>query len=372
MRRTATALAAIGLFAAVTPAALAVSGGGYNPPQQDCRANSDASNTPKGQTTKGCHNGAINVEDGHGVRYVEFGLDQLPTGYPSTPGLLGFGYPGAPNSVHSGCLAANSNGTGGGTGKGCGTGKGAGFVLAFNINDIKANTLSVQSGTPALDQLIAAAKSGGKIYMGFDDNLDAGEHDGVTGNHGTQGSANGPSDGGAITTYLIPANASVAPTAANPVPLAGGALGFCADGICFEFTTARQDIYQGCGANTSVKCAKGAPNSREVYNYQGKQWDPYNCSSGDATSEAPGPNGCGSKTMDQWRAAEARNVYAEPGIQIYEDPDPEGSPAGPIYPLPAAYVGTCGVVLGGGAAPAAPASPATNKAGQVVLSPTGC
>ena len=41
------------------------------------------------------------------------------------------------------------------------------------------------------------------------------------------------------------------------------------------------------------------------------------------------------------------------------------------YPLPALYVGTCGVVAGGGAAPAAPASPVTNSAGQVVVS-TGC
>ncbi len=278
MRRSATAtvLAAVGLFT-IAPAALAVSGGGYSPPQQDCKSNADASNAPKGQTSKGCHNGAINVEDGHGVRYVEFGMDQLPAGYPSTPGLLGFGYPGASNSIHSGCLAANSNGTGGGTGKGCGTGKGTGFVLAFNINDIKANKLTMQTGTPALDHLIAAARSGGKIYMGFDDNLDAGEHDGATGNNGTKGSTNGPSDGGAITTYLTPANATVMPTAANPVPLAGGALGFCADGICFEFTTARQTIYHGCGANPNVKCAKGTPKSRDVYNYQGKQWDPYNC-----------------------------------------------------------------------------------------------
>jgi hypothetical protein len=359
-RKIATAIAAVGLFAAVTPAALAVSGGGYSPPQQDCPASADANNVPKDHTSKGCHNGAINVEDGRGVRYVEFGLDQLPTGYPSTPGLLGLGYPGAPNSIHSGCLAANSNGTGGGTGKGCGKGKGLGFVLAFNINDIKANTLSVQTGTPALDQLIAAAKSGGKIYMGFDDNLDAGEHDGVSGKNGTKGSANGPSDGGAITAHLTPANATVAPTAANPVPLAGGALGFCADGICVEVTTARQEVYRGCTPTAGKQCTK----SRDVYNYQGKQWDPYNCSSGDAVGEAPGPNGCGSKTMDQWRAAEASHVYAEPGVQIYEDPDPEGSPAGPasLYPLPAAYVGTCGAVLGGGA----------TSASQVVLAPTGC
>jgi hypothetical protein len=77
--------------------------------------------------------------------------------------------------------------------------------------------------------------------------------------------------------------------------------------------------------------------------------------------------------MDWYRQQEARNVYAEPGVVVYEDPDPQASPALPnqLYPLPAAYVGTCGVAAGGGAAKA-PASPVTNKAGQVVVSPTGC
>jgi hypothetical protein len=52
-------------------------------------------------------------------------------------------------------------------------------------------------------------------------------------------------------------------------------------------------------------------------------------------------------------------------VQVYEDPNPEGSPIGP-YPLPALYVGTCGVVFGGGQVQM-PASPITNGAGQVVL-----
>ena len=56
-----------------------------------------------------------------------------------------------------------------------------------------------------------------------------------------------------------------------------------------------------------------------------------------------------------------------PGIQVYEDPDPEGSPLGP-YPIPSAYAGTCGVVAGGGPL-AAPASPLTNDAGQIDLAP---
>ena len=75
-------------------------------------------------------------------------------------------------------------------------------------------------------------------------------------------------------------------------------------------------------------------------------------------------------TMDQYRRAEAQHVVAEPGVVVYGDPDPQSSPIGP-YPLPAAYVGTCGVTAGGGTAPAAPASPVTNSAGQVSVS-TGC
>ena len=77
--------------------------------------------------------------------------------------------------------------------------------------------------------------------------------------------------------------------------------------------------------------------------------------------------------MDWYRQQEAGNVYAEPGVTVYEDPDPQASPALPkqLYPLPAAYAGTCGVAAGGGTAKA-PASPVTNGAGQVVVSPTHC
>ena len=76
--------------------------------------------------------------------------------------------------------------------------------------------------------------------------------------------------------------------------------------------------------------------------------------------------------MSQLRAKEAHNVVAEPGVQFFEDPDAQASPALPIYPLPAVYVGTCGIVIGGGQLPALPASPLTNSAGQLVISPTGC
>jgi hypothetical protein len=52
------------------------------------------------------------------------------------------------------------------------------------------------------------------------------------------------------------------------------------------------------------------------------------------------------------------DVYVNPGVQVYEDPNPAGSPIGP-YPLPGAYAGTCGVVYSSGKDPA-------------VVVPTGC
>ena len=361
----------------VAGAAWAVSAGGYNPAQQDCSPGVDANNAPKGVTQPGCHNVAVNVESGDGkTRYAEFGLDQLPNGYSGTPTPISVGYPGQPNAIHSGCLAFNTNGTGGGTNTGCGSGTGAGATVVFDIQNTNRNSVTPETGAPDAQGLMALLTGGVRFYYGQDDNTDAGEHDGVTGNanDGTIGSVNGPSDGGGIGFFVLPAFIGQTPTASNPVPFAGAYEGFCADGICQDATTQQQLLYQGCDANQHVQCDKSSPQSRDVYNYQGKKWDPYNCSSGDIPSETKGPQGCGSQTMDQWRQREAHNVYAEPGFQFYEDPEPQGSPAGPsqLYPLPSAYVGTCGVAAGGASAPAAPASPFTNSAGQVVLAPTGC
>lgn len=386
--RTVAAASALALGAATvgfTGAAWAVSAGGYQSSQQDCSSTADANNTPKGYTEPGCHNVAINIESGDGsTRYAEFGLDQLPDGYDGTNTPISVGYPGQPNSIHSGCAAVNTNGTGGGEGVGCGSGTGTGANVVFDIQNT-SNPVKVtpETGPPDTSGLQSMIMGGFRFYYGQDDNTDAGEHDGVSGQNGTAGSVAGPSDGGGLGVFFLPAMASQTPTAYNPVPFAGAYEGFCADGICQEATTQRQTIYQGCGANPQVQCsASQQGSSRDVYDYQGKTWDPYNCSSGSSISEAPGPNGCGSQTMDSYRQQEAHNVYAEPGFQFYEDPDPQGSPALPIYPLPAVYVGTCGVVAGGGqqmnqdgfpATPSAPAgTPVTNGAGQVAVTPTDC
>jgi hypothetical protein len=127
----------------------------------------------------------------------------------------------------------------------------------------------------------------------------------------------------------------------------------CADGICANAQTQQRVAWQGDG--------KG---KRNIADYSGKQWDPESCSGPDDK-----PKDCGGKSLRGWYAGDG-TTYVEPGVTIFEDPDPQGSPIGP-YPLPALYVGTCGVIAGGGSAPPAPDSPITNKAGQLVI-PTAC
>jgi hypothetical protein len=200
---------------------------------------------------------------------------------------------------------------------------------------------------------------GAQVYFGADDNLDNGEHD------GSSGIGNGPSDGGGIRLVIDPASlqAWVDATSAgdttylqtHPIPLVSYGMGACADGICFLATTERRVAYQG-GDDTS---------HRDVADYEGVRWDPETCGGPDATSaDCDDPATPHKKENIKHWNDRVGTVYGEPGVQVYEDPDPEGSPIGP-YPLPGAYAGTCGVIVGGGPLPAAPASPITNGAGQI-------
>ena len=347
-------LGAVALAIAGAGMAAAVSTGGYSPSQQDCAPNADASTTQTAQP--GCHNFKVNVADGSGRRYAQFGIGQEAQN----------------ENPHSADASVTPNGQTPGQ-----PASGPSVGTSVETANGPSVTPAVHTGTP--DGSAASLLTGGQVYLGADDNLDTGEHDGVDGQYGTQKSVNGPSDGGDIevnwhpaqtTTWLadlmvLAHGGSPAPIAENPVPVADAGGGSCADGTCIGVYTARRSIYQGGGAGPNGK-------SRDAYNYQGKTWDPYDCNSGDTKSE----QACitkGGHSMDWYRQQEARNVYAEPGVTVYEDPDPQASPAGPTqgYPLPAAYAGTCGVVAGGGAVKA-PASPVTNRAGQVVVSPTKC
>jgi hypothetical protein len=426
----------LGLALAISTAGVAhaVSGGGYQPSQQDCNPTSDSWGTPAGFTTPGCHNISVNLESGSTTngsgpgtttgtpaggetRYAEFGLDQLPLGGPpGTPTEESIGYPGQDDSPHQGCLAFNTNGTGGGPGTpdGCGNNPaGLGSEINFNYYDIfcpivtaltgipanpyigscpappanewtQTTGVTPDSGTPDIAGLLSSFMTRGlMLNLNADDNLDAGEHDGTNGltDPLTDGSITGPSDGGASQVFVQPQNLAVTPTLTDLIPFAGGSLGFCADGNCIELTTRQQTIYEGCGANTGEnvaddQCPSGAAKERDAADYTGKQWHPPNCNSGDTKSQSPAscdsPPANPSGGMDYWRTQEAQQVNTQPGLQEYEDPDAQGSPLSQLpYPNPALYVGSCGVILGGGALPPLPASPITNSAGQLDIN-TGC
>ena len=229
-------------------AAAAVSGGAYNQDQMDCPQNGSAWNTPPDTVPPGCHDLKANVESGDSggtgyndpsssnPRYAEFGIDKTPNDdhNPSFGGLAEVGDPGTPDSPHSGCLSANTAGTGGGTGVGCGNNpNGAGFsatgdyyaVYCPATAAIPLDSIPVPDHVPALkncasDQPIGPtgvtpdtgsqstldqiATHGLLLYFGANDGLDNGEHDGFSGNNNTDGALNGPSDGGAIVASLTP------------------------------------------------------------------------------------------------------------------------------------------------------------------------
>jgi len=396
--------------------------------------NGNPDNGYNDSSTQGDH-GATNTS------WVQVGSDQVPNDPNSkgTPTFWSEGYPGQSSSPHAGCVSINTDGTNGGAAPagskpesaskadsqqkyGCGNNsKGTGFAFNYDYyeyycpaaadlaaadypytceqipgGDQSGNTLTPDIG--GQQNLTDIMTKGLLVYYGMDDNNDNGEHDGAGpySSPQTAGAIAGASDGGGLTISFTPQSATNTPSLTNPEGLINASAGFCADGNCANATTQQQTVYQGCDANTGEnvnndKCtgSNGPKSTRDAYNYSGKKWDPYNCSSGgeqgQKTPQPDSPTECDTSPSnpspsastntkggeDYWRQQEAHSVNAEPGVQEYEDPDPQGSPATPIYPNPAVYVGSCGVVLGGGYAPALPASPVTNSAGQLDIS-TGC
>src|SRR5205807_4583891 len=103
-----------------------------------------------------------------------------------------------------------------------------------------------------------------QLYIGADDNLDNGEHDGVNPTvYGSAPVANGPSDGGATQVNVHPQGdprhpASIGQNVAprdghNPVRAADAAMGACADGLCFAVETRRRLAYHG-GCYNGTSC----------------------------------------------------------------------------------------------------------------------
>ncbi|HLX87396.1 MAG TPA: hypothetical protein VKR22_02880 [Acidimicrobiales bacterium] len=364
----------------------AASAGGYSQDQQDCQWNAEAWNTPNGATDPGCHNLAVNGEGGgnsngdpnsSNTRYAEWGNDMAPNDPNSvgTPTIESVGIPGSTGSPHAGCVAANTDGTDGGTGPGCGDNAGgAGFEANYDYyqwycpvvaaagkpcEDDNPGTTTVTPDTGSATDLQPIITQGLIVYFGANDNLDNGEHDGVSGLNGTDGAVNGPSDGGALQLSITPQSALEAFSATKPEGLANFSEGECADGICSELTTDQQTVYYGCDGtnpqnnNAADTCTAGTPESGNVFENKApaSTQEPYNCSSGDATSENCAAQG--GQSFNTYRSETPQQMNAEPGFQTYQDPDPQRSPAAP-FGTPGAYAGTCGVYAndsGGAGAP---------------------
>ncbi len=190
---------------------------------------------------------------------------------------------------------------------------------------------------------------GGRIYFGADDNLSGGEHDGAS------GMGHGPSDGGGIQLVAFDPDSIEAWMTAvqggdmaylftHPFPFVSFSTGACADGICFAATTTQTVAYQGGDEN----------NHRDSADYSGVTWDPATCSGPDQNNTDPNTSRdeCDDPTTDgdkeniyDWNN-KVGTVYNQPGVSVYEDPNPEGSPLGGTpYPIPGAYAGTCGVIV---------------------------
>jgi hypothetical protein len=348
--------------AALTLAAAAgafggVSDGNYDPARMHCSGMANNVESPD-YTEDGCHNSTLTIRDVGGHEYFGWGIQQTAVGEQGVvPDFLPFGLF---SNVHETEYWYDN-------GDGC----------VRYTNDFADPAPPVQDACPWFDPLAPNyygpspdpdPASGLKIYLSFDDNLAGGEHD------SSELINNGPSDGGAIRVELNPAllapwleafaGANPQYILTHPLPLADAGMGFCADGICMSVQTQRQVAYQG-GSDEEGK-------HRSVANYDGKNWDPEECSGNDDGSEG---NHCDDPTTPEeedityWHNQEG-TVYVDPGVQIYEDPDPQGSPLGP-YPLPALYIGTCGVIIGGGPQAQMPDSPFSNDSGQWVIE-TGC
>ena len=322
--RTRFVTLTVAALAALLPSvqAHAVSDGNYNNAKQGCTGNAFNSNDPS-RTEPHCYMATVQISDAT-HNYVTVGIPETADGQ-------------NPSSLE----------------------------LCLDLGQGRQCALFSQDGVTPEKQTAGTAPNpatGLHFYFGMNDNIDTGEHD------SSSQVNNGPSDGGGVQVNANPMSVAqwiskvsgggYGPNSqyflTHPLPGGDAGVGFCADGLCFSGQTQRRVIYRG-GDHSK---------HHDAANYQGKRWDPDTCA-GPSDSQKQ----CGGHTLKWWNDQDG-TVYAEPGIQIYEDPDPQGSPFGPPYPLPALYVGTCGLIVGGGPF-TMPDSPYTNSAHQLVV-PTGC
>jgi hypothetical protein len=221
---------------------------------------------------------------------------------------------------------------------------------------------------------------------------------------GTDGAINGPSDGGSMLLSIEPQwlLSPTAPTATQPEGLVNFSEGECADGICGGTTTQQQTVYYGCydpnnpndaawqasgtdGAtnpqnnSSDAQCAPGTPESGNVYenNAPASTEESANCNGGGPYG---GSNGTESPCFENangttnpgganyYRQGTPQQMNTEPGVQTYQDPDPQRSPAAP-FATPGAYAGTCGVYLNDGGGYGEPGLSGFLTGGNVSLDP---
>jgi len=362
MRTMRVALATALLLASVQTVR-AASDGNYRPQRQHCSG--DAENSDKATyTERGCHNFTFTISDYGGHEYFGWGVQQIADGEAGPfPNALPFGIGAGAHEVAFWYDLSND-------GSGC----------VYNSFDANTQTSSTERcpwfvhGAPNFIHPVPANPASGlSLYFGADDNLAGGEHD------SSHLADNGPSDGGAVVLNLNPASlmtwilylqtANVGKLLVHPLPIIDGGGGACADGLCISLQTTRRDQTYPDGTSTH----------RPVADYSGHEWDPADCNGENGHDD---PAHCGTPDHPTYTLLDWNNQNGdpaiEPGIQIYEDPDAQGSPLEQTgYPIPAVYVGTCGVIIGGGSLAQAPmpasqpGAPYINSAGQLVI-PTGC
>lgn len=389
MRSASSTIAATLLFGAAAPA-LAVSDGNYSPAKQHCAGSDNNSDRPR-YANPSCHNLIFSISDGGGHEYFGFGTYQTPEGVP--PPYLDLSPLPLSLNAHAGSFWFDDGSrgcqmfyvdtplAGSGSPPPIDRGPNAGVDAAGLSDPTKYRV----EGPIACDFANPPAEPTPRslhLYFGADDNLDAGEHD------SSDFVNNGPSDGGAIQLNLEPKSLSdwiaraenhdIPGLLTHPAPLADAGGGACADGFCLSAQSTRREEAYDPGTSGA------RPNGGSVADYSGRQWDPEGCD-----GPHDGPRYCSDATHPNYTVADWDRVNGDPGVdpgfQFYEDPDAQDSPLvfDPLmpFPKPAIYVGTCGIILGGGAKgslyrlpPSAhpPAGPAyVNDAGQLVI-PTDC
>jgi len=343
-------VAVVSLYSA---SALAVSDGNYDPALQHCTGGAERSDEPS-HVEPHCHSSTLVILDGNGHEYFGIGTQQMAEG--QTPlldlQLVQIGRHQIIDVWHDAGQATDE--------MSC-----PDTCRLYTFDDESPSTPAPEccefvngfpdlNGNPRATNPPADPTTGLRLYMGADDNLDAGEHD------SSETMANGPSDGGAVVLNLNPAslmswmafamlagNGNPGKLLVHPLPIVDGGFGACADGFCVAVQTTRRDrAYVG-----------GTPTYRPVADYTGHAWDPPTCA-GPTDSLAD----CAGSTPGGFNAANG-DPAIEPGVQIFEDPDAQASPLGPVYPIPAVYVGTCGAIIGGGALSAASGAPSDQSLG---------